>query len=194
MDRGEQLHRRPELTVGADHDRGHVEGGEVAVDERAIADGDVIAVVDEQRQLGWVDDWADVPEPAVKIALSCAPASTTQLLDQLRRTMPSGVVATSSGRGSIDLISDDVNKGTALQWLANRLGLRVDDAVAFGDGGNDAELLAGVGHGVAMANAPDWLRARADDVAASNSEAGVQAYVERLLDDLDEVGLQAFVQ
>lgn len=188
------MHRRPELTVGADHDRGHVEGGEVAVDERAIADGDVIAVVDEQRQLGWVDDWADVPEPAVKIALSCAPASTTQLLDQLRRTMPSGVVATSSGRGSIDLISDDVNKGTALQWLANRLGLRVDDAVAFGDGGNDAELLAGVGHGVAMANAPDWLRARADDVAASNSEAGVQAYVERLLDDLDEVGLQAFVQ
>ena len=85
------MHRRPELTVGADHDRGHVEGGEVAVDERAIADGDVIAVVDEQRQLGWVDDWADVPEPVVKIALGCAPASTTQLLDQLRRTMPSGV-------------------------------------------------------------------------------------------------------
>ena len=108
--------------------------------------------------------------------------------------MPSGVVATSSGRGSIDLIADDVNKRTALQWLANRLGLRVDDAVAFGDGGNDAELLAVVGHGVAMANAPDWLRARADDVAASNSEAGVRAYVERLLDDLDEVGLQAFVQ
>lgn len=112
------------------------------------------------------------------------------MLDQLRRTVPSGVVPTCSGRGSIDLIADDV-KGTALQWLANRLGLRVDDAGAFG---NDAELLAVVGHGVAMANAPDWLRARADDVAASNSEAGVQAYVERLLDDLDEVGLQAFVQ
>lgn len=55
-------------------------------------------------------------------------------------------------------------------------------------------MLAVVGHGMAMANAPDWLRARADDVAASNSEAGVRAYVERLLDDLDEVGLQAFVQ
>ena len=52
---------------------------------------------------------------------------------------------------------------------------RVDDAVAFGDGGNDAELLAVVGHGVAMTDAPDWLRARADDVAASNSEAGVRA-------------------
>ncbi|MEZ5200782.1 MAG: HAD hydrolase family protein [Micropruina glycogenica] len=96
------------------------------------------------------------------------------MLDQLRRTVPSGVVPTCSGRGSIDLIADDV-KGTALQWLANRLGLRVDDAGAFGDGGHDAELLAVVGHGVAMANAPDWLRARADDVAASNSEAGVRA-------------------
>lgn len=71
------------------------------------------------------------------------------MLDQLRRTVPSGVVATCSGRGSIDLIADD---------------------------------------------APDWPRARADDVAASNSEAGVRAYVERLLDDLNEVGLQAFVQ
>ena len=62
--------------------------------------------------LGWVDDWADVPEPVVKIVLGRAPASTTQLLDQLRRTVPSGVVATCSGRGSIDLIADDV-KGTA---------------------------------------------------------------------------------
>ena len=70
--------------------------------------------------------------------------------------------------------------------------MRVDDAGAFG---NDAELLAVVGHGVAMANAPDWLRARGQMTWLPAIPAlGVQAYVERLLDDLDEVGLQAFVQ
>ena len=144
--------------------------------------------------LRWVDQWSDVPEPVVKIALGCAPDNTEAVLERLKSVLPEAVVATSSGHGSIDLIPRAVNKGTALQWLADRLGLDVADAVAFGDGGNDAELLAVAGRGVAMANAPGWLRSRADDVTLSNAASGVQTYLERLLRELEVVGSPARVQ
>lgn len=156
----------------------------VAAYVRPAADPRLLAEVRPYvTELRWIDEWADVPEPVVKVALVCAPDNTAELLERLHRSLPDGVVATSSGHGSIDLIPQGVNKGTALQWLADRLGLDVADAVAFGDGGNDAELLTVAGLGVAMANAPAWLRAKADDVAPSNAEAGVQQYLERLFDE-----------
>ena len=53
--------------------------------------------------------------------------------------------------------------------------------LAFGDGGNDEELLAAAGTGVAMGNAIERIKALADDVTLSNEEDGVADYIERRL-------------
>ena len=71
------------------------------------------------------------------------------------------------------------------QWasfahLGGILGIEPADMVAFGDGGNDLEMLQLVGRGVAMANAPEPVKAVADDLAASNNDQGVLAYLEQL--------------
>ncbi|WP_322153341.1 Cof-type HAD-IIB family hydrolase [Paratractidigestivibacter sp.] len=73
-----------------------------------------------------------------------------------------------------------VNKGSALRWLCGHLGVDVDDAVAFGDGDNDVEMLRAAGDGVAMGNAADDVKACADHVTATCDEAGVAAYLEPL--------------
>ena len=49
-------------------------------------------------------------------------------------------------------------------------------AMAFGDGNNDIEMLKSVGHGVAMANASDELKAIADDVCGDVAEDGIYYY------------------
>ena len=117
-----------------------------------------------------------------KLTLECPPAATAHFLDHLGARLPDGIAATSSGHGSIDLIGADATKGTALAWLGERLGVAPAQMLAFGDGGNDVEMLDLVGHAVAMGNAPDAVKARADVVAARNDEAGVLAHLEALLD------------
>lgn len=147
---------------------------------RTHADPELLAAIRPYFvRLARVDEWSRLG-PVVKVALSCAPEATATLLDLLAERLPAGLVAVSSGHGSIDLIAAGVNKGTALGWLTHRLGVELAETVAFGDGGNDLELLSMAGLGVAMANAPAAVKARADDVAASNDEAGVLAYLDGL--------------
>jgi Cof subfamily protein (haloacid dehalogenase superfamily) len=58
-----------------------------------------------------------------------------------------------------DVIRDKVNKGIAIQYILNHLGLSKENAIAFGDGLNDKEMLMSVGEGFAMGNGhPDLFQ------------------------------------
>lgn len=70
-------------------------------------------------------------------------------------------------------------KASALEFVAHRLGVRRRDVVAVGDNWNDLEMLEFAGLGVAMANAPEEVKEKADLVTASNDEDGVAAVLER---------------
>lgn len=134
------------------------------------------------RRLELVDAWTDIEDTLVKLALACDADQTVPLLERLAVGLPAGVVPVSSGHGSIDLIAAGVNKGVALAWLGRRLGIPPEAMIAFGDGGNDVEMLTLAGLGVAMANAPDHVKAHADAVAGSNEQHGVLTFLENLLD------------
>jgi 3-deoxy-D-manno-octulosonate 8-phosphate phosphatase KdsC-like HAD superfamily phosphatase len=53
--------------------------------------------------------------------------------------------------------------------------------MAVGDQLNDLEMVAAVGHGAAMANAPDELRSHARYVAPSVHDEGAAAIIEALV-------------
>lgn len=126
-----------------------------------------------------VDDFSEVHEPILKLALGCHQNATETLLAELGEALLPGWAATSSGHGSIDVIPTGVNKGTALAWLGNQLGIGPSSMVAFGDGGNDLEMFSLVGTSVAMANAPDRVSAVADQTTSTNDDSGVLAWLER---------------
>jgi hydroxymethylpyrimidine pyrophosphatase-like HAD family hydrolase len=65
--------------------------------------------------------------------------------------------------------------------MAERLGVERDAIVAVGDNLNDLAMLEYAGLGVAMRNAPEALRARADAIAPSNDEHGLQEVIERFI-------------
>jgi len=74
------------------------------------------------------------------------------------------------------------SKAVALQVLVEHLGVDPTDVLAFGDGGNDVEMLQWAGVGVAMGNASDAVKATADAVTESVDSKGVAAYLDPLLD------------
>ncbi|ATA18989.1 HMP-PP phosphatase [Gibbsiella quercinecans] len=60
----------------------------------------------------------------------------------------------------LDVLPHGCNKGTALAYLTEHLGLRLADCMAFGDAMNDKEMLAAVGCGLVMGNALPQLKAQ----------------------------------
>lgn len=72
-----------------------------------------------------------------------------------------------------DIFHPHTNKMTALADLIRRLGFSAENCIAFGDGGNDVEMIQWAGVGVAMGNACDELKAVADKVCGTTWEDGI---------------------
>lgn len=82
-------------------------------------------------------------------------------------------------RNSYDLIQKSVNKGRAVQAVLSTLGIKPEQAIAFGDAMNDKEMLSLVGEGFAMGNAmPELLpfaKHQTTDVTDSGIFNGLQS-------------------
>ncbi|WP_047981774.1 Cof-type HAD-IIB family hydrolase [Ornithinibacillus contaminans] len=79
-----------------------------------------------------------------------------------------------------DVIRKAVNKGEAVRTVLNRLNIPKEQAIAFGDGMNDKEMLELVGEGFAMGNAHPDLFQYANHKTTTVSEAGVFSGLEKL--------------
>lgn len=80
---------------------------------------------------------------------------------------------------AVDIIPASGGKGTGIRKLLEFYHLDQSEAMAFGDGNNDVEMLMAVGTGVAMGNASPKLKAIADDVCGSVAEDGIYHYLVR---------------
>ncbi|MDP4098887.1 Cof-type HAD-IIB family hydrolase [Paenibacillus sp. P96] len=73
------------------------------------------------------------------------------------------------------------SKGNALSYLANHLGVSMEETVAIGDSYNDISMLTSAGKGIAMGNAHDEIKLLCDEVTLTNTENGVAHAIEHLL-------------
>ena len=82
---------------------------------------------------------------------------------------------------NVEITNRHAVKGFGVRWLAEHLGVAIEDTIAFGDSDNDLTMLEAAGDGVAMANANERCLAVAGHVAPSCAESGVARYLEPLL-------------
>ena len=148
------------------------DGGRSAITELIDRAGEPPAVVlpsldgFEQRQLLkfviWTlpgeDGWADMPSFVGELRTALAGTGAT-LLDH--------------GTRWCEVLPPNVNKGTGVVRLLDRLGVKPEAVLACGDAENDVEMLALAGVGAAVANAQPAARAAADVLVASNADDGV---------------------
>lgn len=74
---------------------------------------------------------------------------------------------------SMEVYAKNVSKATGILDVLNLLHIDVQDSYCFGDGPNDVEMFETVGHPIAMGNALEIIKERAEDVCLSVLEDGV---------------------
>ena len=83
---------------------------------------------------------------------------------------------------SMEFTMANVNKGTAIEGMCKVLGITNAECMAFGDAGNDIEMLEFCKYGVAMGNATDECKRHARFVTKANTEDGIAYAVEQIME------------
>lgn len=153
-------------------------GRPVSVDtkDRLVANGKDKDLVDYYAIAGLeVDVAPDFDAVAAgevfQLELGCRKADWPHLL----RGAPGAQIAAWWDR-AVDIIPAAGGKGVGVERTLAHFQLSPAQALAFGDGGNDLEMLRLVGHGVAMGNAAPEVKAAVGQVCPGVAEDGVYHY------------------
>lgn len=87
-----------------------------------------------------------------------------------------------------DITPANGNKGVGVRKILDYYHLDKENAIAFGDGTNDIEMLEAVGTGVAMGNATDDVKTVADAICGHVAEDGIYHYCKEqgLIQEIDK--------
>jgi 5-amino-6-(5-phospho-D-ribitylamino)uracil phosphatase len=134
-------------------------------------------------------DLADMPHIPNILTVSTvgARSATTPLMATFREKMDCVVYGYSLRHrngvelNGFDVVRPNVNKGTALIWLAEHFGISIGETMAIGDNYNDIDMLKTAALGVAMGNAAPEVKEAADVVVGTNHEEGLAEALERFV-------------
>lgn len=79
-----------------------------------------------------------------------------------------------------EIVCKGINKSLGIKKYIEYIGITKEDTVAFGDGPNDMDMIEYAQVGVAMGNAIDELKERADYVTAGIDEDGIEHALKNL--------------
>lgn len=131
------------------------------------------------HRLNRVTSFELVDDQILKFALSCPVEETVQLRDLLHSKIGSIITPVSSGHGSIDLIVPGFHKAAGIQLLQQKWNVKDVETMAFGDGGNDIEMLEHVKYGFAMENGCEEVKNITKYRAPSNNNNGVLEIIDQ---------------
>lgn len=126
----------------------------------------------------------DAPDPGVdvlKFLVGHPTVPVDELLVALRAVLPEGITSATSGGSLVELTGAEVHKAAALGVLCAEWAIHPADVVALGDNGNDVQMLAWAGRGIAMANAVPEAVAVADERTGFHHEDGFADVVEAIV-------------
>ena len=93
----------------------------------------------------------------------------------------SNISVVSGGFNNLEFTRSDVDKGTGLREIADKLGIPVEQTMAIGDSGNDLAIIKAASVGIAMGNASEYIKEAADYVTLSNEASGGAAAINHFI-------------
>ena len=148
----------------------------VATKDRLAANGKDADLADyygfSGLELTAAEDFDDAcREDVYQVMLGCREADYAAILDGV-----AGAKIAAWWDRAVDVIPKGGGKGMGIRKILDHYHLDRAEALAFGDGNNDIEMLEAVGTGVAMENGSAQLKAVADNVCGHVARDGVYQY------------------
>lgn len=132
-----------------------------------------------------LDSLEPLCEQAVeKVNLLCISRGKREAVLEDLKTIP--VSAVWSSDSCMEITHPDADKGRGLGMICRMLNIPEKNTMALGDSGNDIAMLRRAGLGVAMGNAPDFVKVAADAVTDRYDAEGAAKAIEQWA--LNEIG------
>uniref|UniRef100_UPI003F68C780 Cof-type HAD-IIB family hydrolase n=1 Tax=Streptococcus pluranimalium TaxID=82348 RepID=UPI003F68C780 len=132
-----------------------------------------------------VESFDDIPEDETIVKMSMMTGDAVEadaVMADFNAHFTGNLRAVTSGFGTIDIIQTGVHKAAGLQVLMEHYGVFADELMAFGDSGNDVEMLHLANYSYAVANAPQIIKQHAKFLAPDHKDNGVLEVIEDYLD------------
>ncbi|THD35041.1 MAG: HAD family phosphatase [Sphingomonas sp.] len=120
------------------------------------------------------DDFADLYGRIDKLTIVSDDAALLKgLADKAKAAFGKQATIGQSQTYYLDVTGVTANKGDGVAALAKMLGVDMADVAVFGDMENDVPMFDRAGFSVVMGQAPEAVKAKADETSSSNEEDGV---------------------
>ena len=130
-----------------------------------------------------VDDFLEAVQGTgiVKCIIAGDPTLLPALEVEMQETLKGKAGAFRSEPFFLEIVPMGIDKAKGLSILLDKIGMKREELIAFGDGYNDTPMLQFAGMGVAMGNAAEEIKKAADMVTWSNNDDGVAIALENLI-------------
>ncbi len=120
--------------------------------------------------------------PYTKMLVPGEPEVLLKLQEELRKEFGERAVIFTSKPYFLEILPPNCGKGEAITWLANKIGIPIEQTMAFGDSMNDESMIRLCGNGVAMCNGLQAIKEIADFVTEkSNNENGIAHFLRKFV-------------
>ncbi len=117
----------------------------------------------------------------VKILMLEKPEKLSELEENLKPHLTNDLTMFTSKPYFLEFMNKDVDKGKAVERLAEQLNIKREEVICMGDSYNDLSMIKYAGLGVAMGNAPDDIKNQSDYIAPTNMDDGVAYVIEKFI-------------
>ena len=128
----------------------------------------------------------NLKDPIHKVLLTGKPEYVASIEEEFKEPFGDSLSIYRSAPYFIEIMAKGIDKAASLDRLAKTLGIKQEEVMAFGDGYNDLSMIEYAGLGVAMANAVDGVKERADVMTLSNDEDGIAYTLMNEIEGIDE--------
>lgn len=122
-------------------------------------------------------------DPIHKVLLTGKPDYVAEIIDEFKEPFGDSLSIYRSAPYFIEIMAQGIDKAASLDRLVKYLNIKQEEVMAFGDGYNDLSMIEYAGMGVAMNNAVDGVKERANYVTLSNDEDGIAYALDKFLEE-----------
>ncbi len=123
-----------------------------------------------------IDDIKDFPKEKLKLMFFATGKEVNDIYDLINNSKYSTKVTQARNENIlVEVTAKGINKANALKHLVGKLGIEMNEILAFGNAENDIDMIKEVGYGYAMKNSVDSLKKVAKYITKyDNNDCGVE--------------------